>query len=604
MKKISVIISVYNCEEFLDECLDSLVRQTMPKEDFEVIIINDGSKDNSLKIIKKFLKKNAWVLIDRENKGLSASRNEGLDIATGEYVTFFDSDDILETDALENMYNEITNNNCDIGLFRTTNFNSTKTFDDNYIDKFSKLPKVTTLDETPLLATFIRSVAILYKRKIIKNIRFIPKVIHEDNYFCIKGYNASKKIYTSSTYVYKIRKREGENLSITQKLNFSTYKDMVTNILTADLEIKKSYLIKIHANQLLSYIENYVSKSHYLEALLLLNDYLFVMKNNKVINNIQYLKIKVYIYLKSLFKINKSLYAKKLKNFFLSSLTIISPTLNTKVFYKRRIGKKINLENPQTFNEKIQWLKLNEFYPNELVTKCADKVSVRDYIKEIGCEEILIDVIKIYDNEKQINFDELPNKFVLKWNFGWGYNIICNDKNKLNENVTRKLLKIWGKSKFHLYNSELHYKKIKRKIICEKFIESENSLLPNDYKFYCFNGKAEYVMICSDRDKGDTKFYFFDRNWNLAKLNKRSQNLPEDFTIEKPEMMDKMFEYADKLSQNFSVVRVDLYTTGKKIFFGELTFTPSAGLDTGYTSDGDKTLADKIIIKDVKKWEK
>jgi len=604
MKKISVIISVYNCEEFLDECLDSLVRQTMPKEDFEVIIINDGSKDNSLKIIKKFLKKNAWVLIDRENKGLSASRNEGLDIATGEYVTFFDSDDILETDALENMYNEITNNNCDIGLFRTTNFNSTKTFDDNYIDKFSKLPKVTTLDETPLLATFIRSVAILYKRKIIKNIRFIPKVIHEDNYFCIKGYNASKKIYTSSTYVYKIRKREGENLSITQKLNFSTYKDMVTNILTADLEIKKSYLIKIHANQLLSYIENYVSKSHYLEALLLLNDYLFVMKNNKVINNIQYLKIKVYIYLKSLFKINKSLYAKKLKNFFLSSLTIISPTLNTKVFYKRRIGKKINLENPQTFNEKIQWLKLNEFYPNELVTKCADKVSVRDYIKEIGCEEILIDVIKIYDNEKQINFDELPNKFVLKWNFGWGYNIICNDKNKLNENDTRKLLKIWGKSKFHLYNSELHYKKIKRKIICEKFIESENSLLPNDYKFYCFNGKAEYVMICSDRDKGDTKFYFFDRNWNLAKLNKRSQNLPEDFTIEKPEMMDKMFEYADKLSQNFSVVRVDLYTTGKKIFFGELTFTPSAGLDTGYTSDGDKTLADKIIIKDVKKWEK
>jgi len=601
MKKISVIISVYNCEEFLDECLDSLVRQTMPKEDFEVIIINDGSKDNSLKIIKKFLKKNAWVLIDRENKGLSASRNEGLDIATGEYVTFFDSDDILETDALENMYNEITNNNCDIGLFRTTNFNSTKTFDDNYIDKFSKLPKVTTLDETPLLATFIRSVAILYKRKIIKNIRFIPKVIHEDNYFCIKGYNASKKIYTSSTYVYKIRKREGENLSITQKLNFSTYKDMVTNILTADLEIKKSYLIKIHANQLLSYIENYVSKSHYLEALLLLNDYLFVMKNNKVINNIQYLKIKVYIYLKSLFKINKSLYAKKLKNFFLSSLTIISPTLNTKVFYKRRIGKKINLENPQTFNEKIQWLKLNEFYPNELVTKCADKVSVRDYIKEIGCEEILIDVIKIYDNEKQINFDELPNKFVLKWNFGCGYNIICNDKNKLNENVTRKLLKIWGKSKFHLYNSELHYKKIKRKIIGEKFIESENSLLPNDYKFYCFNGKAEYVMICSDRDKGDTKFYFFDRNWNLAKLNKRSQNLPEDFTIEKPEMMDKMFEYADKLSQNFSVVRVDLYTTGKKIFFGELTFTPSAGLDTGYTSDGDKTLADKIIIKDVKK---
>ena len=226
---------------------------------------------------------------------------------------------------------------------------------------------------------------------------------------------------------------------------------------------------------------------------------------------------------------------------------------------------------------------------------------MRNYIKELGCEKILIDVIKIYDNVDEINFDELPNKFVLKWNFGCGYNIICTDKSKLNQNVTRKILKKWGKSKFHLHNSELHYKNIKRKIICEKFIEPEKGILPDDYKFYCFNGKAEYVMICSDRDKGNTKFYFYDRDWNLVKLNKKSQNLPESFNIEKPKMMEKLFEYADKLSLSFPFVRVDLYTSEDNIYFGELTFTPSAGLDTGYTDEGDKILADKIIIEGVKK---
>lgn len=595
MKKISVIISVFNCEEFLEACLDSLENQTMPKDEFEVIIINDGSKDDSLKIIKKYLKKNTWILIDRENRGLSVSRNEGLDIAKGEYVTFFDSDDILELDALENMYNETKDNNSDVGIFRTTNFNSKEIFDDNYIEKFNALPKNTTLDKSPLLASFIRSVAIVYKQKIVKKIRFIPKVIHEDNYFCVKAYSAAKSIYISDTYVYKIRQREGENLSITQKLNFSTYKDMLINIIKADKEIKKSKLIKIHASQLLSYIQNYVAKSNYLEALLLLEDYILEMFINKIISKRQFIKIKIYIYLKSLLKINKYLYVKKIKNSFLSFLTILSPKLNTKLFYKRRMKEKLNLDSPQKFNEKIQWLKLNELYPNQLVTKCADKWEVRKYIKECGYEDILTNIIGVYNNVDEIDFDKLPNKFVLKWNFGSGYNIICYDKTNLNIRVTKKILNIWGKSKFHLLNSELHYKDIKRKIICEEFIDPIEGKLPVDYKLYCYNGKFKYIMVCTGRENGKTAFYFFDREWNFKKIDKDNPSLPSK-GIMKPKKLSEMIEIAENLSKGFTFVRVDLYYSNDSIYFGELTFTPAAGLDTSFTLAGDKMLSSEINI--------
>lgn len=602
MKKISVIICVYNCEKYLEDCLNSVQNQTMPKNDYDVIIINDGSTDNSISIINKYSKKNKeWIIIDRKiNKGIATSRNEGLQKANSKYITFLDSDDIFEENALEEMYNQTQKNNCQIGIFRTTRFKNNKIYSDSYLKILEKIKTITNINESKDLARVVRNAAILYDLKLVKKIKLIPNVVHEDNYFCIKAYSAANLIYVSNKSVYKIRIRN-EKKSITQTQSFKSYKDLYINLVQADLEVKNSKIVKIHLNQLFSYICKSVSKNNWYEAILMLKDYLYEMKKNNIISTVYYLYLKLYLESKCLIKLYKYIFVKAVKLFYLSILTIISPVLNTKVFYKKRIGEKINLKNPETFNEKIQWLKLNYLYPNDLVTRCADKVAVRDYIKELGCEEILIDTIKIYNNVDEINFDELPNKFVLKWNFGCGYNIICTDKSKLNVNVTKKILKKWGRSKFHLHNSELHYKKINRKIICEKFIEPENGVLPEDYKFYCFNGKAEYVMICYGRDKGKPDFYFFDRNWKIAKINKKSEKLPNNFNIPKPKMMDEMFKYADKLSKEFPFVRVDLYTTQDKVYFGELTFTPSAGLDTGYTEKGSKLLASKIKITDVKK---
>lgn len=180
----------------------------------------------------------------------------------------------------------------------------------------------------------------------------------------------------------------------------------------------------------------------------------------------------------------------------------ISPTFNTKVVYFSKFHRPINLEKPQTLDEKIQWLKLNTYLDNPLVTQCADKYAVRKYVQNCGCGEILNELYYCWDNVDEIEWDALPEKFVIKWNFGCGQNLICRDKSKLNINEATRLLKEWYKLHdiFYLQYSEMQYKNIVPKLICERLIETESGDLPLDYKLYCFNGKAKYVMLCTDRE--------------------------------------------------------------------------------------------------------
>lgn len=152
--------------------------------------------------------------------------------------------------------------------------------------------------------------------------------------------------------------------------------------------------------------------------------------------------------------------------------TMISPELNTKMRYRANFKKKLELNHPETLNEKILWLKLNKYMENPLVIQCADKVRVRDYVRDCGCEEILIDVIGVYDNAEDIPWDDLPNEFVLKWNFGAGMNIVCTDKSKMNRDEIINQMKEWGKSKYWLTHSEMQYKYIDKKIICERLLNT------------------------------------------------------------------------------------------------------------------------------------
>lgn len=299
MKKISVICCVYNTEKYLDQCLKSVQNQTMKKEEFELIIVNDGSIDNSEKIIKKYLKNNPnWKYIKQENQGLSKSRNNALNIVSGKYVTYLDSDDYLLEDALESMYNECKENGAEISIFRANTFNSTGEYPDYYNSLYDKLPSITNLNKTAELTKAIRSVAILYKYDIVKKVRFIENVVHEDGYYCLACFNKAANIYISKSVVYMIRIREGSDKSIMQNLSYKTFKDHIYNMTKADLEIKNSNLITYHLGSMVQYIINNLKKEDKLDAHRKINDYLKNMLDAKIISCFKYMYFKFKVYIK------------------------------------------------------------------------------------------------------------------------------------------------------------------------------------------------------------------------------------------------------------------------------------------------------------------
>lgn len=274
--------------------------------------------------------------------------------------------------------------------------------------------------------------------------------------------------------------------------------------------------------------------------------------------------------------------------------TMISPVLNTKYRYKDVFGKLPNLEEPKTLEEKLVWLKLNNYIKNPLVIQCADKVRVREYVKSCGLESILNDVYGVYQKANEIDWNRLPNKFVLKWNFGAGYNIVCNNKEQLNIKKTIKQMNRWGKKKCWLPYSEMQYKYAPKRIICEKFLEDQDALgaIP-DYKVYCFGGVPRAILVMHDRGR-TIKGEFFDCNWN--ELKKPDHYVRAKETTKKPDCLEEMLEASRILSSPFPFVRCDYYIVNGKIYFGELTFTPAGGIHLSKTDIDGKDMSEYLDI--------
>lgn len=291
----------------------------------------------------------------------------------------------------------------------------------------------------------------------------------------------------------------------------------------------------------------------------------------------------------------------KLNHFLMCFLSILSPKLNFCYRYWRKFGKKINLSAPSTFNEKIIWLELNKYINDSLVIKCADKYNVREYVRDCGCGEILIPCIGVWDTPKKIEWDTLPDKFVLKWNFGAGFNYICTEKSACSKEAVLEKMQKWGKSKYWLWYGEMHYKRIPPRIICEEYISGmgsdndEKDHSPEDYKFYCINGKVKYVLVCQNRKGMHADYVFFDANWNVQPFSSYAREQPEKIKIQRPAMLDTAIEYAERLAMPFPCVRVDLYILQDRIYFGELTFTPCGGVDNDIC-DGDIIMGNLLDI--------
>lgn len=278
-----------------------------------------------------------------------------------------------------------------------------------------------------------------------------------------------------------------------------------------------------------------------------------------------------------------------------AAISFISPRANTRLLFKQKLGREIDLENPRTLNEKLSKLKLERYGKDALVRRCADKYAVRGYVEDCGCGELLNPLLAVYDRARQLDWAALPERFVLKWNFGCGYNIICRDKAKLDEREVKRQLARWRREPFWAYYSELQYRHMPKKLLVEALIATPDGALPEDYKFYCFHGKAECVMVCCGRGE-HTRFYFFDRQWQLMRINPDSKAAPEGFTLPKPEGLDAAFAYADRLSAPFAFVRTDLYIVQGRVYFGELTFTPAAAMDKRRLPETDLMFGDMLHL--------
>ena len=240
-----------------------------------------------------------------------------------------------------------------------------------------------------------------------------------------------------------------------------------------------------------------------------------------------------------------------------------------------RVGYKLNLENPRTFNEKLQWLKLYDRRPE--YTQMVDKYDAKEYVANIIGKEHIIPTLAVYDSAEEIDFDALPNQFVLKCTHDSGGIVICKDKAKLDREEAIKKLSHGLKVNYFYQNREWAYKNVKPKIIAEQYKTDDGQEL-KDYKWFCFDGEPKAMFVATDRfTKGEeTKFDFYDADFNHLPFTNGHPNATKP--IIKPAGFEKMKELARRLSKGLPQVRVDFYDVDGQIYFGELTFFHWSGM--------------------------
>ena len=259
-----------------------------------------------------------------------------------------------------------------------------------------------------------------------------------------------------------------------------------------------------------------------------------------------------------------------------------------------RVGYKLNLDNPRTFNEKLQWLKLYDRKP--VYTKMVDKYEAKKYVADIIGEEYIIPTLAVYDKVEDIDFDALPQQFVLKCTHDSGGLVICRDKSKLDKAVAIKKLRDGLKRNYFYQNREWPYKDLKPRIIAEQYMEDESGYELKDYKFFCFDGEPKCLFVATDRGKKDedTKFDFYDIEFNHLPFLNGHPNAK--VAPVKPENYEEMVDVARKLSQGMCHVRVDLYNVKGKIYFGELTFFHWSGMTPFEPIEWDYKMGEMIKL--------
>ncbi|MDO4803450.1 MAG: ATP-grasp fold amidoligase family protein [Lachnospiraceae bacterium] len=256
-------------------------------------------------------------------------------------------------------------------------------------------------------------------------------------------------------------------------------------------------------------------------------------------------------------------------------------------------GYYMDFDNPKTFSEKLQWLKLHDHNP--LYTKLVDKAEVKGIVADAIGRNYIIPTLDVWDSAAEVDFDRLPAQFVLKCTHDSHGLVICKDKSRLNIKETRKKLESALKSNYYYTFREWPYKDVKPRVLAEQYM-SDDGKAPADYKIHCFNGKAKLVLLCADRfTAGSFTEDFYDCAWNHLDL--KRPKVPNSAKVqEKPEQLAEMMHLAEKLAGDIPFVRVDFYIIEGKVFFGEMTFFPASGFTPFVPEEWDMTLGNWLAL--------
>lgn len=287
----------------------------------------------------------------------------------------------------------------------------------------------------------------------------------------------------------------------------------------------------------------------------------------------------------------RKIMGREVQNALVSCLRFLPDDTYLKLIYRIKVGKKLNLDNPQTYTEKIQWLKIHDRKP--IYTTMVDKYEAKKYIESIIGSGHTIPTLGIWNTFDEIDFEKLPERFVLKCTHDSGGLVICKDKNKLDKKEASRKINKSLKTNFYWVGREWPYKNVKPRIIAEKYMTSQNEECLTDYKFFCFDGEPKIVYISKDKAE-DPRTDFFDASGNLLPIRMRDKN--SDVPPQIPEQFEQMKEIARKLSCGLKHLRVDYYLIDGIIYVGELTFYHNGGFSEVKPEEWNYKLGEMIKI--------
>lgn len=275
---------------------------------------------------------------------------------------------------------------------------------------------------------------------------------------------------------------------------------------------------------------------------------------------------------------------------------IVPDKIQLSLLHKVYVGKFVDWENPRSFTEKLQWLKIYNRKPE--YTKMVDKYAVKEYVADIIGDEYIIPTLGVWDKPEDIDWDELPNQFVLKTTHGGGYNgvFICKNKKMFNKNECIRKLKKSLKSDLYKAFREWPYENVPKRVIAETFMQEDVNSDLADYKFFCFNGEPKFCQVIRDRSTIET-IDFYDKDWNQMPFIGLNPYVKNGITpVHKPQNLNEMLQICRTLSKNVPFLRIDLYVINGKVYFGEITFYPASGFGLFSPTNYNDVLGNMINI--------